>query len=226
MPDELTNQPVGTEQAPDGQPEQLTEGSQANGAPARTDTGVAPVNQEPMVRQSDLRALQSLKDRQLAELRAEMQAMQARLRDSETRGMDEDELRVYNLRQKEIELQQREQALYAQAQDVERNNLFLQINQETGIPIQFLNENASGPDHAWRLGAQYMKLLQQNVSQQRQAQGQEAQRQRSNAGVDVGSGAPTNSSPRQAYEQAIKSGNAQAAVRAYRAAKLAEAQSK
>ena len=138
--------------------------------------------------------------------------------------MDEDQLRVYNITERARQLEAREAALREQEQAVERVRLFSEINQQTGIPVEFLEENATGPDHAWKLGSQYMNLIFQQQLGGNQVQQQTRQRQASNATVDLGQGSPPSTDPFKAYQDAIASGDGVAASRAYRQALAAQKQ--
>ena len=218
---ELTNLP-GSPMPPQGQSEATTNGSQVVDTPVEQAAPAQPV--EPMVRRRDLQNLQSRLQQQINHRDSLLQQYEQRLRAAETADLDEDQLRVYHLTERARQLEQREAALREQEQGVEKIRLFNQINQQTGIPVQFLEETAESPDHAWSLGAQYMNLLYQQQLGGNQVQQQSQRRQLSNASVDLGQGNAPSSDPMKAYEDAVKSGDGVAAARAYRIARDAQKQ--
>jgi hypothetical protein len=180
MSTKLTNQ--GTlEQDPEGQPVQASEQSQEAGT-------------EKTVRESDLRALKSKLDKQIAFERNEKAALLARLNNLEnqhrqavTRGMDEDELRAYQLQEREALINQQWAFIQQQQQDNARQNLFRRISKVHGVPVEDLEE-AETPDDAWEIGAQYARKQEEERTEEK-VKTRVAKKQ-SAADVDIDSGSP------------------------------------
>lgn len=182
MPDQLTNREAPV-QTPNGQSAQASGQSQPPSA-----------GSEQMVREADLRALKSKLDKQIAAersvngtLMARLQALESQLQQATTRGMDEDELRSYQLQQREMAVQQQWQMIQQQQQDTAKYNLFRRISAIHGIPIEEL-ENAEGPDSAWEMGASYSRNKLEEETERR-ATDKVAKRE-SAADVDIDSGSP------------------------------------
>lgn len=181
-------------------------------APAQQTSGdAAPKQQAPKVNlfeSQEFKAWQATQNRQQAQLQQQLAQMHTRLREAETRGMDDDEKTQYRVRELEDEIQRRDAMVQSYQAELQRERDMLNIATKTGAPVEMLRQ-AGTYDEAWELA--FSHATNQRTQQQQAAQ--QATRQAANT-VDLGGGAPrgAGSDFQARYDKAMKEYNTSTAL--------------
>lgn len=156
----------------------------------------------------EFREFQSRKDRELRQMRDEssrqMAQMQAQLEALQTKDMPDEQRGMYELQKRDHHIQRLQSEMQAMRAEQARMAALAEISHDTGIPLDLLTD-ADNPDEAWRRGVRWAK---ENLSK---AQQERVEEQRANA-VDLGRGRGQSAAVdlRDEYRQALENNDAAA----------------
>lgn len=116
----------------------------------------APTGQPPGPTQEDIKRLQQQYSGKINDLNRQNAELLNRLKQLETRDLDEDGLKDYRLQELQEEIRRRDAVVQNYEAELAKERLLHRISTKTGIPVDNLRD-ASDPDEAWERGFEFAR---------------------------------------------------------------------